>query len=145
MVTIDKDEVFYDYAKNFIIWKTFWFYVWSFSMFTSSICTFCCKVHNLVQTIAKTQLVQSHKKATTSYRFANPNLTQKPNEFVCTQNLFLETCLETKCTLLPPFLDFIVLAHIFILLPLTLSMLWQLYQINKPWFLILGESVPWNA
>jgi hypothetical protein len=24
-------------------------------------------------------------------------------------------------------------------------MLWQLHQINKPWFLIVGENVPWNA
>jgi hypothetical protein len=145
MVIIDKDEVFYDCAKNFTIWETFWFYVWSFSMFISSICTFCCKVCNLVQTIVKTQLVQSHKKATTSYCFANPDLTQKPTKLVCTQYPFLETCLETKCTLLPPFLDSIILAHIFTLLPLTPSMLWQLCQINKLWFLILGESVLWNT
>jgi hypothetical protein len=39
----------------------------------------------------------------------------------------------------------IVLAHIFILLPLTLSMLWRFHQINKPWFLIVGKNVPWNA
>jgi hypothetical protein len=33
----------------------------------------------------------------------------------------------------------------FHLLPLTLSMFWQLRQINKPWFLIVGESVLWNT
>jgi len=119
--------------------------VWSFSMFASYIYIFCCKVCNLVQTIAETQLVQSLKKETTSFCFANPNLTQKPNEIVCTQNFLMETCLETKCTLLPPFLDSIVLAHIFTLLPLTPLMLWQICQINKPWYFILGESVPWNA
>jgi hypothetical protein len=102
MVTVDKDEVFYDCAKSFTIWETFWFYVWSFSMFVSFFCTLCCKICNLVQTLIETQLVQSHKKATTSYHLVNPNLTQKPNELMCTQNPFLETCLETKCTLLPP-------------------------------------------
>jgi hypothetical protein len=119
--------------------------VWSFSMFASSLCTLCCKVCNLVQTIAETQLVQSCKKATTSYCFANLNLTQKPNEPMCTQNPFLETCLETKCTLLPPLPNSIVLAHIFTLLSSTSSMFWQFCQINKPWFLIVSESVPWNA
>ncbi len=64
---------------------------------------------------------------------------------MCTENSFLETCLETKCTLLPPFLDSIVLAHIFIMLPLTPSMLWWFCRINKPWFLIVGKSVPWNT
>jgi hypothetical protein len=114
-------------------------------MFASSFYTFCCKVCNLVQTLAKTQLVQSRKKATTSYRLTNHNLTQKPDELVCTQNLFLETCLETKCTLLPPLPNSIILAHIFILLPFTSSTFWQFCQINKPWLLIMGENVPWNA
>jgi hypothetical protein len=114
-------------------------------MFASSLYTFCCKVCNLVQTLAETQLVQSHKKATTSYRFTNLNLTQKPNELVCIQNLFLETCLETKCTLLPSLPNSIILAHIFTLLPFTPSMFWQLCRINKPWLLIMGENVPWNA
>jgi hypothetical protein len=145
MVTIDKDEVFYDCAQSFTIWETFRFCVWPFSMFGPSLCTFCCKVCNLVQTLVETQLVHNCKKAIVSYRFANPNLTQKPNEHVCTQNLFLETCLETKCTLLPPLPNSIVLAHIFILLLMTPSMLWQLCRINKPCFLIMGENVPWNA
>jgi hypothetical protein len=53
MVIVNKDEVFYDCAKSFIIWETFWFYVWSFSMFVSSLCTFCCKVCNFVQTLVE--------------------------------------------------------------------------------------------
>jgi hypothetical protein len=72
-------------------------------------------------------------------------LTQKPNEPMCTQNPFLETCLETKCKLLPPLIDSIVLAHISTHLPSTPSMLWWLRRINKPWFLIVGENVPWNV
>ncbi len=64
---------------------------------------------------------------------------------MCIKNSFLETCLETKCTLLHPFPDSIILAHIFIMLPLTLLMLWRLRRINKPWFLIVGKSVPWNG
>ncbi len=119
MVTIDGDEVFYNCAESFTIWETFWLCVWSFSMFPSSLCTICCKVYNLVQTLVETQLIQSYKKATASYHIANLNLTQKPNERVCTQNPFLETCLETKCTLLPPFPNSIILAHIFILLSLA--------------------------
>jgi hypothetical protein len=62
MVIINKDEVFYDCAKSFIIWETFWLCVWFFSMFASYFCTFCCKVCNLVQTLLETQWVQSHKK-----------------------------------------------------------------------------------
>jgi len=95
MVIVDKDEVFYDCVKSFTIWETFWFSVWSFSMFVSSLCTLCCKC-KLMQTLVETQLDQSHKKATTSYCFINLNLTQKPNELVCTQNPFLETCLEAS-------------------------------------------------
>jgi hypothetical protein len=72
MVAVDKDEVFYDFAKSFTIWETFWFYVWFFSMFASSFCTFCCKVCNFVQTLAETQLVQSRKKAIASYHLINP-------------------------------------------------------------------------
>jgi hypothetical protein len=79
MVTIDGDEVFYNYVESFTIWETFWLCVWSFSMFASSLCTLCYKVYNLVQTLVETQLVQSCKKATTSYHIANFNLTQKPN------------------------------------------------------------------
>lgn len=41
-------------------------YVWSFSMFGSSLCTLCCKDCNLVQTLVETQLVQSRKKAIAS-------------------------------------------------------------------------------
>jgi hypothetical protein len=62
MVIISKDEVFYDCANNFTIYETFWFYMWSFYMFASSFYTICCKVYNLVQTLAKTQLVQSRKQ-----------------------------------------------------------------------------------
>ncbi len=124
MVTVNKKEVFYDYAEGFTIWETFWFCVWSFSIFASFLCTLCCKVCNLVQTLTKTQLIQSHKKPTTSYYLANPNLTQKPNKLVCTQNPFLETFLETKCTLLPPLPNSIILAHIFTLLSLTPLMFW---------------------
>jgi hypothetical protein len=145
MVTIDGDEVFYDCAESFTIWETFWLCVWYVSMFASSLCTICCKVYNLVQTLVETQLVQSCKKAATSYHIANLNITQKPNEHVYTQNPFLETCLETKCTLLLPFVDSTILAHIFNHLPLIPSMFWRLCQINKPWFLIVGESAPWNA
>jgi hypothetical protein len=57
----------------------------------------------------------------------------------------LETCLETKCPLLPPLLNSTILAHIFNHLPLTPSMFWWLRQINKPWFLIMGENVHWNT
>ncbi len=124
---VDKDEVFYDCVKSFTIWETFWFNEWSFFMFISSLCTFCCKVCKLMQTLVETQLDQSHKKATTSYCFTNLNLTQKPNELVCTQNPFLETCLETKCTLLLPFPNSIVLVHIFTFLPLTPLMFWQFH------------------
>jgi len=145
MVTIDGDEIFYDCAKSFTIWETFWFYGWYFSMSALSLCTLRCKVYNLVQTLVETQLVQSYKNATTSYHIANANLTQKPNEPMYTQNPFLETCLETKFTLLPPLLDSTILAHIFNHSPLTPSMFWRLRQINKPWFLIMGESVPWNT
>jgi multisubunit Na+/H+ antiporter MnhC subunit len=99
------------------------------------------QVYNLVQTLVETQLFQSYKKVATSYHIVNLNVTQKPNEPVYTQNPFLETCLETKCTLLPPLPNSIVLAHIFIHLPLTLLMLWRFRQINKPWFLIVDESV----
>ncbi len=113
MVIVDKDEVFYDCAKSFIIWETFLFYVWSFSMFASSFYALCSKVCNLVQTLAETQLIQSRKNAIASYHLANPNMTQKPNEPKCTQNPFLETCLERKCTLLPPFPNSKVLTHIF--------------------------------
>ncbi len=103
MVIVDKDEVFYDCVKSFTIWETFWFSVTSFSMFVSSLCTLCCKVCKLMQTLVETQLDQSHKKATASYYFTNLNLTQKPNELVCTQNPFLETCLETKCAFVASF------------------------------------------
>ncbi len=71
-----------------------------------------------MEILTETQLVQSHKKATTSYCFTNLNLTQKPNELRCTQNPFPKTCLETKCTLLPPLPNSIELAPIFTLLPL---------------------------
>jgi hypothetical protein len=112
-----------------------------FPMFASSFCTLCCKVHNLVQTLVETQLLHSCKKASTSYHITNLNLTQKPNEPMYRQNLFM----ETKCTLLTPLLDSTILGHIFNRFPLTPSMFWQLRQINKPWFLIVGESIPWNA
>jgi hypothetical protein len=57
MVAIDKDVVFYNCAESFTIWETFWFCVSYFSMFASSLCIFCCKVCNLMQTLAETQLV----------------------------------------------------------------------------------------
>jgi hypothetical protein len=72
-------------------------------------------------------------------------LTQKPSEPMCTQNPFLETCLEIKCKLLPPFPYSIILAHIFTRLPLSPLMFWWFRRIKKPWFLIVGESVPWNT
>jgi hypothetical protein len=99
------------------------------------------QVYNLVQTLVETQLFQSYKKVATSYHIVNLNVTQKPNEHVYTQNPFLETCLETKCTLLLLLLDSTILAHIFNHLPLTPSMFWWVCQINKHWFLIVGESV----
>jgi hypothetical protein len=42
-------------------------------------------------------------------------------------------------------LKFHTFSHIFNHLPLTPSMFWRLHQINKPWFLIVGESGPWNT
>jgi hypothetical protein len=63
---------------------------------------------------------------------------------MCNQNSFLKTCLETKCTLLFPIPNSIVFPHIFIHLPFTPSMFWQLRQIIKPWFLI-WLKVPYNA
>jgi len=56
-----------------------------------------------------------------------------------------ETCLKTKCKLLHSLLDSIIVAHIFTHLSLTPLMFWQLRQINKPSFLIVDESVLWNA
>jgi hypothetical protein len=77
MVIVDKDEDFYDFVENFTIWETFWFCVWSFSMFASSFCTLCCKVCNFVQTLAETQLGQSRNKAVASYHLINPNFDPK--------------------------------------------------------------------
>jgi hypothetical protein len=72
MVIIDGDEVFYECVEGLTIWETFWLCVWSFSMFASFLCTLCCKVYNLVQTLVETQLVQSCKKVATSLPYCKP-------------------------------------------------------------------------
>jgi hypothetical protein len=59
--------------------------------------------------------------------------------------LILGNMLRSKVYIVASSLDSIVFAHIFTLLSLTPSMFWQFCWINKPWFLIVGESVPWNT
>jgi hypothetical protein len=40
--------------------------------------------------------------------------------------------------------DFVI-EHLFIWLPMDLSMLWRHYRINKAWFKVVGETLVWKA
>jgi hypothetical protein len=40
--------------------------------------------------------------------------------------------------------DFVI-EHLFIWLPMDLSMLWCHHRINKAWFKVVGETLAWKA
>jgi len=46
---------------------------------------------------------------------------------------------------LPPLVDNVVVAHILPCLPMTLSMLWCLCQVNKGWCTVVGETIAWSV
>ncbi len=138
------DELFYDCVQIFTIWESFLLCLWSFSTLMWSLSTLCWKVCELVQTIAKRKLIQSHKKLV-SYIHAQTKLTPTPYNPMYTQNPnIIQMCSRRKINL-SPLLDPIVMQHIFTCLPLTPSMFWCLRRVNKAWFMFVGKSPPWNA
>jgi len=112
-----NENIFYNYIKKIMNWET---------LLLRVILLYPCVVHVpfllqgmwVCETLAKRQLVQSHKPA-------------------CAQNPNLE--LEKKCNLLPFFLDSKVVVHTFTHLPLMPLMLWCFYQVNKVWLATISE------
>ncbi len=56
-----------------------------------------------------------------------------------------EILCENHGLLVPPLVDDFVVEHIFIQLPMDLSMLWHLHQVNKAWFKVMGKILAWEV
>ncbi len=56
-----------------------------------------------------------------------------------------EILCESHDLLVPPLMDDFVVEHIFIRLPMDLSMLWHLHRIIKTWFKVVGKTLAWEG
>lgn len=132
----ENDNIFYNCQKEF--GNLFSYMCGLFPTFVESfvrLWNFSC---NLVSSIPWKTTFISFYKIKIFIQFFSTTRILNPNLKLCSG--------LSKCNLLPPLMDNIVVAHIFLQLPLNPSMLWHLHQISKVWFTkFVNKSLLWNS
>jgi hypothetical protein len=120
---------------NFSQFRNLYYCVWFFS-------TLCCKVCEVVQTLVERKLVQSCKKIP-PYIHVQTSLPLKSYKPTYTQNPPLKLWLGKNvayCFISFKFYCYGTQFHLF-----TFAMFWLFCQLNKAWFIVVGNNLPWNA
>ncbi len=127
----EGEDFFQHLNYDLILWDAFLLSCWSLSIF-------CHTLWKLIISIIASLLMQS-LKLSFQPRVPNSSTPSFPNF----QQLFITPIIDDACHLLPPLIDNVTITYIFPHLPMTLSMLWCLCQVNKGWCKIVGEIIAW--
>jgi len=108
-----------------------------FSTVCCFLSTLCCKFSKSIQTLATSQLIE----------FLNKIPSYQPLQIECEFDAYGHTSCpnQFECKLLSPFMDSLVISHVFPHFPMTLSMFCYIWQVNKTWSMVVAKSVFWNA